>query len=427
MVAGGVKNSSKNIAKKIQPYCNQRLMIILLMGISSGLPLALTGSTLQVWYTDAGLSLLTIGALSLVGYPYILKFIWAPLLDRFVPLSFGRRRSWIFVLQGALAVSLAMMALMKPSVHPGLLALVALAVAFFSASQDASIDAYRTDLLPVSERGMGATMIIFGYRLALVVSGALALIMSAEWGWRLTYFIMAGIMVLGMVVTWVSPNPVDEQAPRNLHDAVVKPFVEFIQRRHAWWLLVFVIIYKLCDALALSLNSTFLLRGVGFDLIDIGSIAKTTGLAATLLGTLLGGVLLPRLGLYWSLFIFGFLQMLSNLLFALLAVVGKSYSLLVISMFSDYFSGGLSTVAFVVLITSLCDHRYTATQYALLSAFASVGRVIVGPIAAVMVNSMGWAEFYVWSFVIGLPSLGLLWWLNREMNFGAVVLGEPSE
>lgn len=405
---------------RLDQIFNRNVYVIFFLGFSSGLPLLLTGSTLQAWYTVAGVNLMTIGVLTLVGQPYTFKFLWAPILDRFRVLGLGRRRGWIMVMQLALAVSLVVMAFLHPKTQPWLLASAALAVAFFSATQDTGIDAYRTDLLKPEERGMGASLNTIAYRLAMLVSGALALIMAQEIGWQTTYLIMAAIMAAGMLNTLFAPVPDTENQPTlTFEQAVVHPFKEFMTRKNAIWLLVFIVIYKICDALALSLNTTFLIRAVGFSLVDIGSITKVVGLIASLLGSFLGGVLLPYIGLYRSLMYFGFLQMVSNLSFAVLAIVGKNYFLMAGSIFLDNFCGSLGTVAFVVFLMSLCDKRYTATQYALLSALMAVGRVFVGPVAAGLVESMGWVDFYILTFFVGIPSLILLWWLNRRIDFSA--------
>jgi len=406
-------------------FTSPRILAVLLLSFSSGLPLALTGSTLQAWYTVTGVSLMTIGILTMVGQPYVFKFLWAPLMDRFAPMKMGRRRSWVFLMQLSLVIGLIVMAFLNPKHMPWLLASIAFAVAFFSASQDIAIDAYRTDVLAIRERGFGASVTNLGYRLAMLVSGALSLIMAAEIGWRYTYFIMAGIMLLGMLVTLRSPRPTEAaSAPKTFFKAVVNPFRDFMSRKNAIALLLFMVLYKICDAFALSLNTTFLIRGVGFSLIEVGSITKVVGLVGALLGSVIGGLLLPRLGLYRSLMIFGILQMTSNLSFSVLAIVGKSYPMMAGSIFLDYFCGGLSSVAIVVFLMSLCNKRYTATQYALFSAVTAIGRVFVGPIAAVVVEHVGWVQFYIWSFIIGLPSLFILWWLKHRVDFTADQLSE---
>lgn len=406
-------------------FTSPRILAVMLLSFSSGLPLALTGSALQAWYTVAGVNLMTIGILTMVGQPYAYKFLWAPLMDRFTPMKMGRRRSWMLLMQACLVLGLIIMAFLNPKQMPWLLASIALGVAFFSASQDIAIDAYRTDVLPNHERGFGAAVTNFGYRMAMLVSGALSFIIAGEIGWRAMYCIMAGLMALGMLMTLWSPNPPETVgSPKTFREAVVEPFRDFMTRRNAMALLLFIVLYKICDAFALSLNTTFLIRGVGFSLIEIGSITKVVGLVGGLLGSIVGGLLMPRMGLYRSLMVFGFLQMASNLSFALLAIVGKSYAFMAGSIFLDYFCGGLSSVAIIVFLMSLCNKRYTATQYALFSAVSSVGRIFVGPIAATVVGHLGWVQFYIWSFIIGLPSLLILYWLKHRMDFAADQLSE---
>lgn len=405
---------------------NKRTIAILFLSFSSGLPLALSGSTLQAWYTVAGVPIMTIGALTLVGQPYVYKFLWAPLLDRFVPFKMERRRGWIFIMQFLIMLVLVAMSFANPSKTPWFLALLALGLAIFSASQDIAFDAYRTDILKAKERGMGASFNAIGYRMAMMVSSAIALILAGEIGWRQTYLIMAGIMLIAMFVTLASPKMQKDSPPRTLKKAVLEPWKDFLTRQNAIIILVFVVIYKLTDAFALSLNTYFLIKGVGFTLIEIGTVSKMALLIGGLAGGFIGGVTLPRLGLYRALMWFGFLQMASNLPFILLILVSKSLTLAGFIMFIEAFCSGMGTVAFVVLLMSLCNKTYTATQFALLSALSAIGRVYVGPQAAFIVKHFGWVDFYVVTFLIGLPSLLILWWLNRRIDFRAEQLAQVS-
>ncbi len=397
---------------------NRRVIAVLLLSFSSALPLVLVGSTLQAWYTVAGVNLLTIGSLSLVGQPYVYKFLWAPLMDRFVPLKIGRRRGWIFLMQIALVIGLVVMAYMHPKTHPWWLAAVALGVAFFSASQDIAIDAYRVDVLRSKERGLGAAVTNFGGRLAVLVGGAFAMILAAQIGWHVTYLIMAALMLLEIIITFWSPRPEQNVSPpKTLSGAVVEPVRNFIKRSNWIALLVFIVIYKLCDAFAFSLNTTFLLRGVHFTLEEVGVIYKVVSIVALLVGSFVGGIWMRRLGLFRSLLYFGVLQAVANLAYMALALVGKSYTVMATSVFAEYFCSGLSTVAFIAFLMSLCDRRYSASQYALFSAFMAIGRVFVGPEAALMVEHFGWATFYFITFLIGMPPLVMLMWLKRRMDF----------
>lgn len=405
-------------------FTNRRMLVTLFLGFSSGLPLALTGTTLQAWFTLSGINLVAIGSLSLVGQPYVYKFLWAPLLDRFSPKIFGRRRGWIFIMQILLAITLSIMAFLKPQ-HLALeMGMLALTIAFFSATQDIAIDAYRVDLLKPEERGLGSAMVTGGYRVAMLVSGGLAMVLAAQIGWRNTYLLMAFFMLAATLITWFGPEPSEKiKSPASLSKAYIEPFLEFLSRRGAYLILAFIIAYKLGDAFTLSLGATFLLRGIGFSLTDVGLIYKTVGLAATMLGVFGGGAWMIRLGLFRSLFIFGILQAVSTLSFMLLAMVGKSYSVMVAAIFLESFCGGLGTVAFLAFLMALCDLRFSATQFALFTAFSAVGRTFIGPIAGVMVEKIGWTQFYFWSFILSVPGLLLLFWLRRYLDFSAAKLG----
>ncbi len=395
---------------------NPRLLATILLAFSSGLPLTLTGSTLQAWFTVSGIAITTIGALSLIGQPYVYKFLWAPLLDRYYPRFLGHRRGWIFIFQGCLAFSLTAMAFCNPRVNPALLGGLALLTAFFSASQDVAIDAYRTDLLKPEERGLGATITVFGYRIALLVSGGLALVLADEIGWRNTYLLMAGLMVIEMIILCRLPEPAKPaHPPKTLLSSVVEPFKQFWSQEYGWLLLLFILVYKLSDVIALSLSTVFLIRGLGFSLTAVGLLYKSVGLAASLIGSLAGGIAVSMIGLYRCLFFFGILQGVSNLLFAILAIMGKSYGLMVGAIFVESFCGSLSSVAMVAFLMSLCDPRYTATQYALLTAFGAIPLVFIGPFAAWMVQQLGWVDFFISSVFFMLPGLGILLILRKRI------------
>lgn len=410
--AVGVKPSSNKFAL----FANRRTVAILLLGFASGLPFTLSGSTLQAWFTVAGASTVTIGSLSLLGMPYVYKFLWAPLLDRFIPPWLGRRRGWILLMQMALVVVLVAMAFENPKISFWPLAILGFTLAFLSATQDIGIDAYRTDLLRTNEFGMGAAMNTAGYRVALLVSGGLALVLAGEMGWRITYLIMAGIMLIATLITLFSP-PLEQPAapPQTLSTAIAAPIKEFLSRKYAWSILIFIVLYKFGDAYALSLITAFLIR-TGFSLVDVGSIYKVVGMLATLMGAAAGGVLMTRLSMFRALWYFGFLQAASNLMFMWLAIVGKSFSLMVATIFIESFTGGLATVAFVAFLMALCDRRFTATQFAVLSALSAVGRVFVGPTAGLMQQHFGWVTFFFWSFFLALPGLALLLWLKNRID-----------
>jgi PAT family beta-lactamase induction signal transducer AmpG len=394
-----------------------RIAAVLLLGFSSGLPLALTGGTLQAWLTVSAVDLMTIAWFSWIGIPYLLKFLWAPLMDRYVPPFLGRRRGWMLLTQLALILGIAGMALSSPNENLWLLGCLALWVAFMSASQDIVIDAYRTDLLPGPERGMGAAVGVLGYRIAMLASGGLALILADQTGWRQTFFAMAALMCVGVLVSLVAPEPaVPGTAPRSLRAAVVEPLKDLLARPGALQLLLLIVLYKFGDALAGTLTTAFLIRGVGFSLTDVGAINKALGLASLLLGGVVGGLLLVRLSLYRALLAFGVLQAVSNLSFAALAWAGKSYPLLVFAVGFENLASGMGTAAFVAFAMALCNHSFSATQYALLSALASLGRILFGPTTGWLVEATGWANFFVITFIAALPGLWLVWVMREQIS-----------
>ncbi|HSN19338.1 MAG TPA: MFS transporter [Usitatibacter sp.] len=402
-------------------FTDRNLAVILLLGFSSGLPLALTGGTLQAWMTVDGVDLSTIGIFTLVGIPYTWKFLWSPAMDRFVPPFLGRRRGWLVVTQLALAAAIAIMATLTPRGQLGAIAALALAVAFLSASQDIVVDAYRTDISTPEERGLAGALGVVGYRVAMLVSGALALVLVAgsgmlpALGWRGTYLLMAALMAVGVVATLLGREPaLAAPPPRTLREAVVEPLREFFSRPGAWWMLLLLVLYKLGDAFAGSLTTAFLLRGAHFSLEDVGYVNKAAGLAATIVGVVFGGAIMVRLGLYRSLMAFGILQAASLLTFMWLALAGKSYPIMVFAVGFENLAAGMGTAAFVALLMALCDHRFTATQYALLSALATFGRVYVGPAAGYATDprylGLPWSTFFLCTFIIALPGLALLAW-----------------
>lgn len=319
--------------------------------------------------------------------------------------------------QLGLMVFLGLMAYSSPQQAPMAFGVLALAVAFLSASQDIAVDAYRADTLRPAERGFGVGIFVAGYRIGLLVAGALALIMAERVGWQATYLIMAGLVSIGLLATFVGPEPTWQAAPPpTLADAIVQPFKEFLTRPSAVMLLLLVVLYKLGDAFAGTLTTAFLIGGVGFSLSDVGIINKGLGLASLLIGALFGGAIMVRLGLFSSLLLFGVLQAVSNLGFMVLAWVGKSYWLMALTVGFENLAGGMGTAAFVALLMALCHHRYTATQFALLTALAAFGRVFVGPPSGYVVEGIGWVNFFMMTFVLALPGLFLLWYLRSHVK-----------
>lgn len=401
----------------LEVFRSPRIAAVMVLGFSSGLPLALTGSTLQAWLAVSAIDIKTIAWFSWIGLPYALKFLWSPLMDRYVPPLLGRRRGWMLLTQLGLIAGIAAMAFSPPGEMLWLLGLAALWVAFMSASQDVVIDAYRTDVLVPSERGAGAAVGVFGYRMAMLASGALALVLGDQIGWQTTYGIMALLMLVGVFTAWLAPEPAAPvQVPRTLREAITQPLADMFSRPGALSLLALVLLYKFGDALAGTLTTAFLIRGVGFTPTDVGVVNKGLGLVSLLLGALAGGVMLTRMSLYRALFLFGVLQAISNLSFAWLAWAGKSYGLLVFAVGFENLASGMGTAAFVAFAMALCNHSFSATQYALLSAIASLGRILFGPAAGQMVQSLDWGGFFVLTFIAALPGLALVWLMRERIS-----------
>ncbi|WP_271460109.1 muropeptide MFS transporter AmpG [Pantoea leporis] len=392
-------------------FTQRNAAVLLLLGFASGLPLALTAGTLQAWMTVENVDLKTIGFFSLVGQAYVFKFLWSPMMDRYTPPFLGRRRGWLLVTQLALIGGIIAMGFMQPSRDLTLLAALAVLVAFCSASQDIVFDAWKTDVLPPEERGSGAAITVLGYRLAMLISGGLALWIADRYlGWQATYWLMALLMVPGLIATLLAKEPVaPAREPHSLRQAVTFPLKDFFQRNNAWLLITLIILYKLGDAFAASLTTTFLIRGVGFSAGDVGLVNKTLGLLATIIGALYGGVLMQRLSLFRALMIFGVLQAVSNFAYWLLAVTPPHLWSMASAVFIENLCGGMGTAAFVALLMTLCNKSFSATQFALLSALSAVGRVYVGPAAGWLVEMWGWPTFYAFTVFAGVPGLLLLW------------------
>lgn len=400
-------------------YFRRNVWPLLPLGFASGLPLALTGGTLQAWATVENVSLQEIGFLTLIGSAYTLKFLWAPLLDRYRLPWLGRRRGWIFMSQLLLIAGLMLMGMLSPASSLWPLALLATVVVFVSATQDIAYDAYRVDILKKEERGAGAALSVMGYRLGMLASGGLALVLADRWlGWNNTYFLMGGLMLIGALVTLVAPEPERvESAPRTLRAAVIEPFREFFSRREAWALLLLIVLYKLGDAFAGALSTTFLIRGGGYGPAEVGMVNKVLGLAATIVGALAGGALMARLRLYRALMLFGILQALSNLGYWVVAVAPKNIWIMGAAVGFENLCGGLGTAAFVALCLGLCDARFAATQFALLSALSAVGRTyLAGPLTPVLVGWWGWPGFFLATVLIAVPGLALLYRRRQDID-----------
>jgi PAT family beta-lactamase induction signal transducer AmpG len=401
----------------LQLFRNRRTAVMILMGFSSGLPLALTSGTLQAWMAVAKVDLHTIGLFALAGLPYTLKFLWSPLMDRFVPPWLGRRRGWIIAAQLLLIGGITVMAFGSPKNAPWTMGALALMVAFTSASQDIVVDAYRTDILHEVERGVGVAVFVTGYRIAMLVSGALAFILSDMIGWRSTYLLMASLMTIGIAATLLGPEPdMNAAPPRTLGEAVWGPLKDFFSRRAAFAILLLIVLYKLGDAYAGTMTTAFLIRGLGFSAREVGTVNKGLGLISWIVGATAGGTLMVRMGLFRSLLLFGIFQAVSILAFTLLAWTGKSSPVMIFAVALENLTSGMGTAAFLSFVMALCNHRYSATQYALLSSLAALGRVFITPSSGYVVESIGWGSFFVVASMTALPGLLLLWWLRADIT-----------
>jgi len=402
----------------LRVYGDRRMLAILLMGFSSGLPLALTASTLAIWLKTTGVSLTAIGLFAEVGLAYNLKFLWAPAIDRVrLPLigRLGRRRSWAVTIQLALAVALLVMAGRDPTTDPWSIALVAAVVAFLSASQDIVIDAYRVELLDEREQGAGAAATQVGYRLGMIASGAGALYLAAYFGWFWSYAGMAALMLVGIVTVLMTREPRLVAPPVRgswFAETVVAPFAEFAGRRAWLVILIFVVLYKFGDALAGIMSSPFYVT-LGFTLVDIANVAKIFGTAASIAGVFLGGAAVFRLGLMPALLICGAFQALSNLMYIVQLWAGPDPTVLALTIATENITGGMASAAFVAYLSRLCHPAFTATQYALLSALAATGRTVLAAAGGFLADHLGWQLFFLVATAACAPALLLLVYLMR--------------
>lgn len=425
-------------------YRQPRVVAVLFLGFSSGLPLALTFGTLTLWLTEVGINKTSIGLFALAGTPYTFKFLWAPLIDRLTIPGLGRRlgqrRSWMLLTQMALMFSIIGLGTSDPREAPLYTALFALLTAFWSASQDIVIDAYRVEILQEKEYGAGAAMVVLGYRLGMLISGAGALYLATYLGWFLTYIAMAALLGVGILTVLLNPEPNRQESndsrdrekkirnhlanhPTRSHrqslllvwffSAVVAPFSEFMSRRGWLLTLLFILFYKLGDALAGVMSNPFYVE-MGFSKIEIANVSKLFGLAALITGSFMGGILVNRIGIMRALLWCGFLQMFSNLMFVWLAQTGYDLSLLTLTIAVENLSSGMGMAAFVSYLSALCHVAYTATQYALLSSLMAFGRTLLSSSGGWLADQMSWTLFFLLTTGAALPGLLILWMIRRS-------------
>lgn len=392
----------------LRTLLQKNMLVAYFMGFASGLPLLLTKSTLQAWMTDEKVSLKVIGFFALVATPYSFKFLWAPFFDRYVPPFFGRRRGWMFLSQLGLVLSIAAMAFTSPKNNAWIVALLAVIVAFFSASQDITVDAYRRESLSDEELGLGSTYYVFGYRVAMLVSGGLALYLADHMPWKTVYLCMAAIMSVGLVTTLFCQEPtVEARAPQTIWQAFLEPLLEFFRREKGILILLFIIFYKLGDTMAGSLLTKFY-KDIGYTNTEIAAVAKTLGFFSAITGGLTGGMIMLKIGMSRALWIFGFLQAFVILLFALLANLPHSNFFLAPVIFSEDFTMGMATAAFTAYIAAQTNKSYSATQYALLTSLMSVPRIFVSAPMGIVAESLGWTNFFIFCTLCAIPGMVLL-------------------
>jgi PAT family beta-lactamase induction signal transducer AmpG len=399
------RRSAATIARTV---FSGRMLLALVMGFACGLPLLLTGSVLQAWMKEEGVDLSVIGLFALVGLPYTLKFLWAPILDRYTPPLLGRRRGWLLLAQVGLMAALLAFSFSQPAQHPWLVAMAAMLVTFFSASQDIVVDAFRREDLADEELGLGSSMYVNGYRMGMLLAGGGGLILADYLSFPTMYRLMAASLLVGIAATLFAREPaVAEGTPRTLRDAVIDPFVEYFRRDGALAILAFILLYKLGDTMASAITTPFYLD-LGFSKSEIGAVVKLFGFWATIGGGLLGGILILRTGIGRALWLFGLLQMISTLGFVVLAQVGHNIVALASVVALENLTGGMGTAAFVAFMGSLTNKRFTATQYALLSSLMGVPRVLASAPTGLMAQSMGWPAFFVFCTLIAIPGLLIL-------------------
>ncbi len=414
----------------VSVYWERRLIIIFFMGFASGLPLALPYTLLQWWLSDVGVSLAAIGLFTLVGTPYSLKFIWAPLIDS-VPLPvlsnmLGRRRAWMMLIQIALMGSIIALGMTKPEVNPMLTAVLALAVAFASASQDIVIDAYRIEILDEDEQGAGAAMTQAGYRVGAIGSGAGGLFLF-DWGfsWSLIYGLMGGLVLVGFITALCAPIPrtdhIDKVPARSagiwIQRNIVSPFVEFFQRNPfstALVILAFIVLYKFGDAFLSVMAYPFYYQ-IGFTGTQVGMASATFGKVAIVGGAFAGGLVVKRYGILKSLLIGGLLQMFSNLMYAAQAAIGPDYPFLFLTIAIENISQGMGSSAFIAYLSMLCNTNYTGTQYALFASLMNIARTWLVTPSGFAAEKLGWVSFFVLSTFFAIPGLLLLLWMMKRL------------
>jgi len=401
----------------LKTILSRRMLVSFIMGFACGLPLLLTITVLQAWMKESGVDLTVIGIMSLVGLPYTVKFLWAPFMDRFTLPFLGRRRGWLLISQIALLCSIILLGLSNTN-NLWMIAVSAFLVTFFSASQDIVVDAYRREDLADAELGLGSSLYVNGYRVGMLLASGGGLIMADYISFQAVYLIMAACLLPGLLTTLLTPEPaVPIGTPGSLKEAIVNPLVDYFSREGALWIFAFILFYKIGDTMASAMTTPFYLD-IGFTKTEIGTVVKLFGFWATIIGSLIGGVMMLRLGISRSLWIFGLLQAISTAGFALLAKIGHSIPALAGVITFENLSGGMGTAAYVAFMGSITNKKFTATQYALLSGLMGVPRVLASAPTGYFAKHMGWTGFFIMCTLIAIPGMLLLLkfapWSSKE-------------
>ena len=409
----------KNMMLTISPYLEKKMLITLSMGFVSGVPLMLTITLLQAWLTEEGISKSTIGLFALVGLPYSLKFIWAPIFDHITLTKLGRRRSWLLITQILLIISIISLGMADPSMNALNAAILATLVAFSSASQDIVIDAYRRESLSDEEQTIGASAYVLGYRIGALAAGAGGLILADYMTYQMVYAFMSAIMIYGVFITIIAKEPEQHYDPSGFAAAIYKPFIEFFNRHTSITvpilILLFILLYKIGDTMAHSLSTNFYLD-IGFTKTEIGTVVKFFGLFATLIGAFAGGLISLKIGLFKSLFIFGVFQAIATLGFSILAFVGSNIYLLVTVISLENLAAGMGYTAYLAFIANMTNKRFTATQFALMTALMSLPRTLFSGSSGFLVEILDWELYFIFCSLIAFPALIILIKLRRSLK-----------
>lgn len=411
---------SSDIAARRKPgfreiFGSRKLLVIMALGAASGFPNQITESALQAWLKDAGRSNTSIGLLSYVAIPYLLKFLWAPLLDRFPLPLLGRRRGWLLAIQLFLAISIASLSIQDPALSLSAVAITALVIVFFSASQDIVIDAYRTDISLPEERGLAAAANNLGYRACAWLAFAAALIVADSFGWRAAFLVLAAAMAAFTIVTWLAPEAeYRAPPPSTLRQSVIVPLRELLGSPGAIGLILLIVTFKIGGAMALKLFTPFLLD-LGFSKTEIGLVAKAVLTSSAIAGGVLGGLWMVRLGLLRSMLLFGVLQTVTILAFYALAITGKNFPLMIAATAIENLTASMGNIAEVALIMALCNSRFSAFEYALLSVLALLPRYLLGGPAGWLADHGGWGTYYIVTFLVGIPGLAMVWVMRHRI------------